>query len=222
MKRERQDSSDAEVAGGATAAAAACAENGAVVASHPAGEAEAGVTHDGDALSLGSVAVRPTGSVSKGLGVFAVQPLAENTWVGEYVGEVLTQSAYLARYPNEDAQYVLGANEDYNIDAANPKLSSFTRYLNHASGAAANLILDITKVRKQRAKQVRFYTARDVLPGEELCFDCMRAPSTEPCALDRRACAQTAARCARLSRWRRRTNVLARPWLATGLTHFWF
>ena len=73
--------------------------------------------------------------------------------MGDYVGCVLTQSEYLARYPNEDGEYVLGANEDYSVDAADPRASAFTRYLNHASGAAANLTLDVAKVRKQRKKQ---------------------------------------------------------------------
>lgn len=133
-------------------------------------EVVAGITFEGDALSLGLVAVRDTGG-PKGNGVFAAAPLAFNTWIGDYQGEVLTQKKYLRRYPNEDAQYVLGCNEDYNIDAADPAKSTFTRFLNHATGAAANCVFDIAKVRRQRAKAVKFYTSRDVSVGEELCFD---------------------------------------------------
>ena len=103
--------------------------------------------------------------------MYALVPLASNTWVGDYVGEVLTQEAYLARYPREDAAYVLGANEDYNVDAADASISSFTRYLNHATGDAANTFFDVAKVRRQRTKEIKFYTARDVREGEELCFD---------------------------------------------------
>ena len=94
-----------------------------------------------------------------------------NTWIGDYGGEVLTQEQYLARYPREDAEYVLQANEDYNVDAAEPRRANFTRCLNHASGAQANLFFEVVKVRKQRHKEVKFYTARDVREGEELCFD---------------------------------------------------
>ena len=130
----------------------------------------AGLTMEGDALSLGLVAVRHTGC-AKAFGVFAVSALPSNTWVGDYEGEVLTQEAYLRRYPREDADYVLGANEDYNVDAVDPMRATFTRYLNHATGEGANVFYEVAKVRKQRAKQVKFYTARDVRVGEELCFD---------------------------------------------------
>ena len=83
-----------------------------------------------DAMALSLVEVRDTGS-AKGLGLFARQELSDNTWVGDYVGEVLSQDEYLRRYPNEDAAYVLSANTDYNIDAADPARSSFLRYANH-------------------------------------------------------------------------------------------
>ena len=129
----------------------------------------------GDALSLGLVEVRHTGSTAKGFGVFAVTALESNTWVGDYVGEVLTQQQYLERYPNEDPRYVLGANEDYNVDARDPTKSSYLRYLNHRApepdGTQPNVFFEVAKVRKQREKQLKFYTARSVLAGEELCFD---------------------------------------------------
>ena len=124
---------------------------------------------EGDAFSLGLVEIRHTGG-AKGHGVYAVTALANNTWVGDYVGEVLTQSKYLKRYPAEDAEYVLSANEDYNVDAADPSKSSFLRYANHSCDAP-NLFFDVQKVRKQREKTVKFYTARDVAAGEELVFD---------------------------------------------------
>ena len=108
---------------------------------------------------------------AKGFGVFGIAPLPPNTWIGDYIGEVLTQEAYLQRYPKEDAQYVLGATEDYNVDAAAPKSSTFTRYLNHATGDAANAFFAVEKVKRQRAKSVKFFTAREVRVGEELCFD---------------------------------------------------
>ena len=131
----------------------------------------AGVTVAGDALSSGLVAVRHTGS-EKGFGVFAAARLPENVWLGDYVGEVLTQDEYVARYPNEDADYVLGANEDYNVDARDPSKSSYCRYLNHApAGPTCNVFLEIVRRRKQRWKDIKFYTGRVVAEGEELCFD---------------------------------------------------
>lgn len=121
-----------------------------------------------DALALSLVEVRDTGS-AKGLGLFARQELADNTWVGDYVGEVLSQEEYLQRYPNEDAAYVLSANTDYNIDAADPARSSFLRYANHSRDF--NMIYTVLRVRGRRQKHVKFYTTRRVLPGEELVFD---------------------------------------------------
>ena len=121
-----------------------------------------------DALALSLVEVRDTGS-AKGLGLFARQELSDNTWVGDYVGEVLSQDEYLQRYPNEDAAYVLSANTDYNIDAADPARSSFLRYANHSR--EFNMIYTVLRVRGRREKHVKFYTTRRVLPGEELVFD---------------------------------------------------
>ena len=143
-----------------------------------------GVTVEGDLLSRAMVEVRHTGSVARGLGVYALELLPANTWVGDYVGEVLTQKQYLKRYPREDARYVLGANEDYNVDAADAQKSSYLRYLNHAPSVlpasgdtghdqqqVANVFFEVVKVRKQREKQLKFYTSREVAAGEELVFD---------------------------------------------------
>ena len=129
----------------------------------------AGNTDANDALSKGLVVIADTGT--KGFGVFAAAELPENTWLGDYVGEVLSQDEYLARYPNEDGSYVLGCNEDYNIDAADPAKSSYLRFLNHAPPSAANAFYEIVRKRKQRHKDVKFYTARRVEAGEELTFD---------------------------------------------------
>jgi pre-rRNA-processing protein TSR3 len=113
--------------------------------------------------------VRETGS-AKGQGLFARSELEANLCLGDYTGEVLTQAQYLSRYPNEDATYVLAANTDYNIDAADPRKSSWLRYMNHSS-ARANCFYEVVRVRRQREKSVRFYTARPVAAGEELLFD---------------------------------------------------
>lgn len=121
-----------------------------------------------DAISLGLVEVRDT-ETARGQGLFAVAPIALGTYLGDYTGEVLTQEAYLARYPNEDAQYVLEANTDYNIDAADKALSSLMRYVNHS--AAPNCYYDVRRQRRQRQKRVSFYTSRAIQAGEELYFD---------------------------------------------------
>ena len=155
----------------------------------PAGAAAQAATPPAelDAMALSLVEVRDTGS-AKGLGLFARQELSDNTWVGDYVGEVLSQDEYLRRYPNEDAAYVLSANTDYNIDAADPARSSFLRYANHLVRVRVrvwvrvsltltltltltryanhsrdfNMIYTVLRVRGRREKHVKFYTSRHV------------------------------------------------------------
>lgn len=69
---------------------------------------------EGDAMHAGLLEVRQTGT-AKGAGLFATRALEENLWLGDYTGEVLSAQAYLQRYPKEDAEYVLSANADYNV-----------------------------------------------------------------------------------------------------------
>ena len=84
-----------------------------------------------DALQRGLIEIRDTGTV-KGLGVFATTALEEQTFVGEYTGEVLTAEEYALRYPKGDAQYVFQVNDDYLIDAGDPDRSPGpVRYTNH-------------------------------------------------------------------------------------------
>ena len=134
----------------------------------PPAAATASASGDGapDALQAELVEVRD--GDAKGRGVFAVAPLGENVWVGDYAGEVLTQAQYLRRYPAEDAEYVLGANTDYNADAAGPARST-TRYLNHSAAHAVQY--EVIRVKRQRHKRVAFWTLRAIAPGEELLFD---------------------------------------------------
>mmetsp|Transcript_27510 Transcript_27510/g.74060 ORF Transcript_27510/g.74060 Transcript_27510/m.74060 type:complete len:184 (+) Transcript_27510:53-604(+) len=132
-----------------------------------------GVRVPGDALEKGIVAVRHTGTI-KGFGVFASTHMGKGTWVGDYVGVVLTQQEFLEAYPRaEDAQYVLGVNDNYNIDAVDPARSSFCRFINHAlwGTPGCNVYIDVVKRKRQRTKDVHLYTSRAVQPGEELCFD---------------------------------------------------
>mmetsp|Transcript_10665 Transcript_10665/g.35374 ORF Transcript_10665/g.35374 Transcript_10665/m.35374 type:complete len:167 (-) Transcript_10665:71-571(-) len=121
------------------------------------------------ALSLGLVEVRDTGCHTRGHGLFAAAPLPDGAYLGDYTGEVLTQEEYLARYPDEDARYVLAASADWNIDAAEAGSSSLLRYVNHSS--SPNCYYHVERVRRSPARRVSFYTLRPVRPGEELLFD---------------------------------------------------
>jgi len=64
---------------------------------------------------------------------------------------------------------VLAANTNYNVDAADSTRSSFLRYANHS--AQPNIFYTVIKVKRQRYKQIKFYTARPINAGEELVFD---------------------------------------------------
>ena len=132
----------------------------------PAGAAAQAATPPAelDAMALSLVEVRDTGS-AKGLGLFARQELSDNTWVGDYVGEVLSQDEYLRRYPNEDAAYVLSANTDYNIDAADPARSSFLRYANHLVRVRVRVWVRVSSVRVSSVRVSRVTPNADPTPN---------------------------------------------------------
>ena len=70
----------------------------------------------------------------KGKGLFSLQCIEDNTLLGEYLGEVLTQKEFSARYPKGDAEYVFLVSEDVQrrdriyVDAANETKSNIFRY----------------------------------------------------------------------------------------------
>ncbi len=127
-----------------------------------------GPNGEGDAMSAGLVETRHT-RTAKGWGLFARGDIPENRWLGDYRGEVLTHAEYLQRYPNEDAEYVLSASADHNIDAASAAKSSFLRFLNHSS--SPNCTYEVQRPRGRPEREVRFFTCRAISAGEELAFD---------------------------------------------------
>jgi len=163
-RRLTANAAEPSAAGAGDAASAAVSLGLVEVQSSAAGAGDAASA----AVSLGLVEVLDTGT-GRGHGLFAAAPIADGTYLGDYTGEVLTHREYLARYPAEDARYVLSANTDYNIDAADPSAASLLRFLNHST--SPNCFYDVQRVRRQRQKRVCFFTSRDVAAGEELCFD---------------------------------------------------
>lgn len=69
----------------------------------------------------------------KGKGLFSLQCIQENTLLGEYLGEVLTQREFATRYPKGDAEYVFLVSEDVQrrdriyVDAADEMKSNIFR-----------------------------------------------------------------------------------------------
>jgi hypothetical protein len=88
-------------------------------------------------LQSGAVAIQPAGH--KGQGAFAATAIAAGTWLGEYSGELLSQQQLDARYDSGSVrtEYVFeaGVGSEVYIDARDPQLSSWHRFVNHAAVA---------------------------------------------------------------------------------------
>jgi hypothetical protein len=89
-------------------------------------------------LQSGAVSIQPAGH--KGQGVFAASTtIAAGTWLGEYSGELLSQQQLDERYAAGSirTEYVFeaGVGSDVYIDARDPQLSSWHRFVNHAAAA---------------------------------------------------------------------------------------
>lgn len=88
-------------------------------------------------LEFGPVEIKSAGA--KGMGAFALQPIKAGTCLGAYKGEVLTQADLDERYPvGVRTEYVFEAGPGVYVDARDPHLSSWHRYVNH-SGEACNV-----------------------------------------------------------------------------------
>ncbi|KAG5187251.1 hypothetical protein JKP88DRAFT_348002 [Tribonema minus] len=129
-------------------------------------------------VAAGLVDIRDAGA--KGKGAFAAARIAAGTWLGAYEGEALSQADLDGRYPlGVRSEYVFEAGEGMYVDARDPALSSWHRYVNH-SAHACNLA--VAAGADPTRPQVMFRTTRDVSPGEELLLDygdCYWGPLTD-------------------------------------------
>mmetsp|Transcript_14137 Transcript_14137/g.21482 ORF Transcript_14137/g.21482 Transcript_14137/m.21482 type:complete len:203 (-) Transcript_14137:2433-3041(-) len=126
-------------------------------------------------LTMESIVVRDT-KTKKGYGAFATAPLSKHTFLGFYDGAVIEGREELDKIVSSrnspfKLDYVLsldggatfldGFERAFNRDIFSPV------HLNHADkGAAACNCLRILE-----GGDVAFFTSRDVIVGEELCFD---------------------------------------------------
>jgi len=115
-------------------------------------------------FSPGEVAVETKLSPPKGYGVFATHPIKNGTFVCRYRGELLTLDEQEKRYPDSFPDYCLRLSSELSIDAE--RSQHWSRFINH--NEKANL-----KVGTQLYPEpcAHFDALRDILPGEELCFD---------------------------------------------------
>lgn len=112
------------------------------------------------------IEVRASSIAGAGLGVFATKLLPRKAVLGRYCGEHLTQQQYDARYPDgELGEYVLQVSKNLYVDARDPALSNWPRYINDPRGSSARR----ANVEFTRSGSVR--TLRDILAGEEILVD---------------------------------------------------
>ena len=116
--------------------------------------------------------IRVAAAGAKGLGVFATRHMAAQAVVGEYHGERLTAALHDARYGEHVealGEYVFRVSADILIDAEDPMLAGWTRYLNH-DDAAPNLAVRTLASGHGGQPRVWFVSTRNIDPGEELLF----------------------------------------------------
>lgn len=103
------------------------------------------------------------------LGVFAKQDIGEGRQVAVYEGEELTPEQVEARYPQDNARYLLQDPEwEHAIDCVDPSLSSVGRFFNCCG---PDELPNVQLVYSAPKDGVFFVTLRDVEKGEELVWD---------------------------------------------------
>jgi hypothetical protein len=130
-------------------------------------------------------------SAGKGMGAFATRAFATSDTVGDYTGETISSERHMARYAGssecwstEDARwlasrgqrgitvsgdYVVRVADDLLIDAEDPDVSSWCRFINH--DPKPNLALKVLPKGIDGKPRVWFVALRPVAVNDELCFD---------------------------------------------------
>ncbi len=127
-------------------------------------------THDDEtnAVCTPDLIVRVSTLADAGHGLFARRAYNVGDPIVEYTGELLTRAQYTARYPRNDAAYVVQAKRDMFIDARDPDLSSLARYINSAGKEHNNATLSISHRHGRSTAVVRATQA--IQAGEEVFF----------------------------------------------------
>ena len=114
-----------------------------------------------DTMSELKAVVKPAGDM--GMGCFAAEDGAADTWVCQYVGEPITLLESTHKYADKDPQYLFQLTPDLYLDAVDS--SHHSRFFNHAQFANLNFTVDVQRQR------VDFWLQRDVRAGDQLTFD---------------------------------------------------
>ncbi|KIP11815.1 hypothetical protein PHLGIDRAFT_416813 [Phlebiopsis gigantea 11061_1 CR5-6] len=109
-------------------------------------------------------------SGSFGLGAYAIEEIAKNTFIGEYTCEIYDSSTIELHSP-----YQKHSKYNYAFDLVDKSLigdalsvGNGTRYINHSS-AEINIKPRIKLVNAEH--KIAFYSTRKIARGEELLFD---------------------------------------------------
>lgn len=103
----------------------------------------------------------------KGDGVFALAPLREGLFLGEYEGELISLPEVDRRYPDGNNEFLYDVDGDRCIDATNSK--HFSRWLNHSHGCYN--LKTRTEYIPEGVPRIAIYASRDIDVGDELTFD---------------------------------------------------
>jgi len=105
-----------------------------------------------------------------GWGLEIVESAHTNELIGEYVGEIISETEYNSREPLAHylgRNYMFSIDNNRSIDAA--AASNEMRFVNHARGKAENCKADVRFVGGE--PRIAFFAKRAIKAGEELFFD---------------------------------------------------
>ncbi|KAI5802421.1 hypothetical protein FPQ18DRAFT_9166 [Pyronema domesticum] len=108
-------------------------------------------------------------SAVSGMGLFVAKNVAKGGYLGEYVGEILTDAESERRgalYDKNHLSYLFGLNKDRTIDAT--RQGNKFRFINHSTtrpNCHARIVL------ANCTHRIGFYSLRALKAGEELFFD---------------------------------------------------
>lgn len=116
----------------------------------------------------------------RGWGVIADESLPRGTFVAQYVGEIISSKEATRRFRKYssaqqmylfdlDYNYDKGCECDFTIDAY--KFGNISHFFNHSCEPNLAVRPCLINNLDPRMHLVAFFTSKDVLPGEELCFD---------------------------------------------------
>jgi len=116
----------------------------------------------------------------RGRGLYVADvPIAANTYLFDYRGELIDQTAFEARYEGPEgprSEYAISIllpdERSVYIDARDPRVSNVARFMNHAE-ATPGRNCECWTLSPPTTSKVRalLFASRDLAVGEELCWD---------------------------------------------------